>query len=262
VVYDIEMYTPSDSQEIRDAFGLFWRKKSGKKLPSELKGVTLSNVTTFPTRVRVRLLKEVCRRHQAANPDLSCFVTNYLARPELKIRDRKGPMLSYTYTETVQKLSHHLTTDFLSELSKFAKTNLSDEEIRERFLVLSPDFISPPTVANDDGSAMSVDMPPEPSVNQAILVSVPAPIPLPSASQADLVSNPAPGSLTVQLDPAAIGLPVLSAGSWADEIPPQASTEASATLQSGYPAPLESGNDPDSLQKRNRDRYVVKPTPY
>jgi len=84
VIYDVEMYSAGASQAIRDAFGLFWRKKSGKRLPPDLKGISFTNATTFPTRVRLRLLKELCRRHQLSNPNLSCYVTSYLARPELK----------------------------------------------------------------------------------------------------------------------------------------------------------------------------------
>jgi hypothetical protein len=96
VIYDVEMRTPWASQDICDAYGLFWRKKSGRCLPPELKGIAFSNATTFSTRVRLRLLKELCRKHQLANPTLSCFVTSYLARPELKIRDRRGLIASLT----------------------------------------------------------------------------------------------------------------------------------------------------------------------
>jgi hypothetical protein len=135
------MTTPYASQEIRDAYGLFWRKKSGKRLPNDLKGISFSNSTTFSTRVRLRLLKELCRRHQAANPDLSCYVTSYMARPELRIRERRGMVTSLTYTKAIQQLSHHLTISFLQELYKYAKTNLPEKEIAERFLILTPDLL-------------------------------------------------------------------------------------------------------------------------
>ncbi len=234
-MYDIEMISSTDSQEIRDAFGLFWRKKSGKKMPTELKGVSLSNVTTFPTRVRVRLLKEVCRRHQSANPDLSCFVTNYLPRPELKIRDRKGPMLSYNYTETVQKLSHHLTTDFLADLSKFARANLSDEEIKDRFLVLSPDFINPPVHSASSSMAMAVDESP--------------------------LGDPNPSSLPTGPDTATANLSAQQVNSWADDLTSQAASPGSSTL-SQNPNQAGSESDADALKKRNRDRYLKKTAPY
>jgi len=148
----------SESRAIRDGFGQFWRKKSGKKLPDGLKGITIANSTTFPTRVRVRLLKEVARRHSLANPELSCFVTNYYPRPELKIRSRKSPMVTMTYSDAVTRLPQHLSKDFLIELYEYARSVLPDEEIVERFLVLSPDLLKPGS-GHADISTMSTDEP-------------------------------------------------------------------------------------------------------
>jgi hypothetical protein len=157
-IYDVEMETVAESRAVRDGFGQFWRKKSGKRLPDALKGVTIANSTTFPTRVRVRLLKEVARRHSIANPELTCFVTNYYPRPELKIRSRKSPMVTLTYSEAVVKLPQHLTNEFLIELYEYARTVLPDEEIVERFLVLSPDLLKPGSGLDPaNSSAMSVD---------------------------------------------------------------------------------------------------------
>jgi len=256
VVYDVEMFNPSDSQEIRDAFGLFWRKRSGRRLPDELKGVSVSNVTTFPTRVRVRLLKEVSRRHQAANPHLSCFVTNYLPRPELKIRDRKGPILSMDYTETVQKMSHHLTLDFLTELCAFAKTNLPETEVAERFLVLSPDFLDKNLVVqhNDGESSMSVD---------------------------EVSPNPVPGNApnNVSVEPNAsqtsqfISAPSTS---WAEDHPPSATPTGTTVgvnqlvmdqaMDIGAEITLSQQDsldpDEDPLKKRNQDRFLKRSQPY
>ena len=48
-VYDIEMYSQSDTHTIEDDFGLYLQKKSGKRLQADLEGVTISNGTTFPT---------------------------------------------------------------------------------------------------------------------------------------------------------------------------------------------------------------------
>jgi hypothetical protein len=122
------MYSVNESRAIRDAFGKFWRRKSGSgnRLSKELRGITVTNVSTFSTRDRVCLLKEVCKKHQAANPELSCFVTNYLARHELKILPRRGPMVTLSYSEVVTQMSQHLLKDFLVDLFKFAKTNLPE----------------------------------------------------------------------------------------------------------------------------------------
>jgi hypothetical protein len=157
VIYDVEMTTIDASQAIRDAYGLFWRKKSGRRLPNSLKGISFSNATTYPTRVRIRMLKELCRKHQLANPALSCYVTSYLARPELKIRDRRGLVTSLTYSEAVQQLSQHLSLNFLQELYKYARANLPENEVIKRFLVLTPDLL---LGAQPEQVPMSVDDPP------------------------------------------------------------------------------------------------------
>jgi hypothetical protein len=152
------MESVSESRAIRDGFGQFWRKKSVRQLPSSLKGVTIANSTTFSTRVRVRLMKEIAHRHTISNPELTCFVTNYFPRPELKIRSRRSPMVTLSYTDAVLKMPHHLSNEFLIELYKYAKSVLPDEEIVERFLVLSPDLLTPnPGTGLVDASAMSVD---------------------------------------------------------------------------------------------------------
>ncbi len=202
VVYDIEMYSNQDSQDIRDAYGLFFRKKSGKRMPDSLKGISISNVTTFSTRVRVRLLKEVSHRHQLANPTVSCFVTAYLPRPELKIRECKGPLTSLSYTKTVQQLSHHLSYDFLRELTLFARTNLPEKELKERFLVLSPDLLIP---SQQDNLSMSVDeaspqnsstpfgaVLTQPPVSQAPVQLPPTQAPGPSSQSVALSTPPLP----------------------------------------------------------------------
>jgi len=247
------MFNPADSQEIRDAFGLFWRKKSGKQMPAELKGISLSNVTTFPTRVRVRLLKEICRRHQAANPHLSCFVTNYLPRPELKIRDKKGPMLSLTYSEAVLQMSHHLTTEFLTELSKFARTNLPEVEVRDRFLVLSPDFINPPSPQEDTSSPMVIDNTIEQSSSQVAL-----------NDQAVLAASSVNPPILDSLDYVAASLPPHQTISWADDTALSSSSSVTAPPPPQVQLAFSQGADveEDPLLKRNRDRFLKKATPY
>jgi hypothetical protein len=231
---------------------------SGRRMPDSLKGITVSNVTTFPTRVRVRLLKEVCRRHQAANPSLSCLVTNFLHRPELKVRDRKGPMLSLTYTETVQKFSHYLTPEFLTELTTFARTNLPEEEVRDRFLVLSPDYLSgPPTSAE----AMSVSGTPPPAPAPA---PVPTPPPLPqiqASTQASASASGVPGTLPstpLLLDWSSFEAdPVGPANVTLGQISPSAGLVNSQTSSHQL-----SSNSGGNLPKRNRDRFAPKTVPY
>jgi len=282
VIYDIEMSSPDASQTIRDAFGLFWRKRSGRRLPDDLKGISFSNAVTFPTRVRIRLLKELCRRHQQANPTLSCFVTSYLSRPELKIRDRRGLVTSLTYTEAVQQLSHHLTHEFLKELFIFAKTNLPEREVFERFLVLSPDLLTDSLIepmAVDPPQALPPPLLPEQSSQGQIVFA-----PTTSSSQPSTLSPTTSGLGTAHFSPtpsASIPATVPSVSTFAPPLTTSASSPGPtfATLTNvvitpplvSSPAPLPTATVNDStasdggfivVHKRNRNRFAKKSVPY
>jgi hypothetical protein len=86
-------------------------------------------------------------------------VTNYLARPELKVRERRGPLNSYTYSQAIQKFPQHLSLEFLRDLYLYAKTSLPEREVVERFLILTPDlFDIPPQQPNStEDESMVVD---------------------------------------------------------------------------------------------------------
>ncbi len=324
VVYDVEMTTAGASQAIRDAFGLFWRKTSGRRLPPELKGISFTNATSFPTRVRLRLLKELCRHHQVANPQLSCFITSYLPRPELKIRDRRGLVTSLTYTQAVQQLPHHLTIPFLQDLYNYAKTNLPEKEVIERFLILTPDLLlgTPPeqlSMSTDDSPAHQGDSTPFASTQQApVVVSTAQSLPSsshftsfpPPPYQPSLIGSFAQNSQlnTALLDsqasqPSAVtyaslaslpptsGAPVaMFVGTSAPPTPTPAPAQVTAHTQQTTTSPtyavltpvqfsptdassgsfltsaissgMETVSNNDSLDKRNRQRFTQKSTPY
>ncbi len=76
-----------------------------------------------------------------------------------------------TYTKAVQQLSHHLTHSFLQDLYQYAKTNLPEAEIVERFLILTPDLLlgvpaDPVPMSVDDPSPQVI---PAVSTDQASL---------------------------------------------------------------------------------------------
>jgi hypothetical protein len=228
------MYSAGASQAIRDAFGLFWRKKSGKRLPPDLKGISFTNATTFPTRVRLRLLKELCRRHQLSNPNLSCYVTSYLARPELKIRDRRGMVTSLTYVQAVQQLPHHFTLSFLRDLYQYARTNLPEKEVIERFLILTPDLL---LGANPEQLSVSMD---DLSGTQQGVVQLPSgQLPDPSTPATQGQHAPlAPNAPNVSLPPPMSLPPPTSQGLFSVGAPAQGQFQpvvASSTFQSFMP---------------------------
>jgi hypothetical protein len=224
-IYDVEMPSMSESRAIRDGFGQFWSKKSGKRMPDGLKGVTIANSTTFPTRVRVRLLKELARKHSIANPELSCFVTNYFPRPELKIRSRRNPMVTLSYTDAVVRLPHHLSNEFLIELYEYARSVLPDVEIVKRFLVLSPDLLKPGS-GHADSSSMSLDDQPPSNENPPSSHSEPQP----SGSQNEYSSTSGTASAT-------------------------AASASPAPATAPTASPQETADDVADVNKKNRGRY-------
>jgi hypothetical protein len=257
VIYDVEMMSASDSQSIRDAYGLFWRKRSGKRLPDGLRGLTLTNTTTFPTRVRVRLLKELCCLHQAANPTVSCFVTSYLPRPELKIRDRKGPLLSLTYTKAIQKLSYHHSLDFLKELYNYAKTNLPEEEVTERFLILSPDLFC---TASGDLISMSVDEGAPPTIPQVVPVSAP----LPTLSSTSLLGTPPSISQSFAASAAPTTFTVAPTQGVSLTSTPNSLNNLQPASQTASPFPLGQASESEFelVDRRGRTRFSQRAAPY
>jgi hypothetical protein len=87
--------------------------------------------------------------------------------------------VTMNYTDAITKLSHHLSIEFLTELYEYARSVLPDDEIVERFLVLSPDLLRPSS-DHADLSAMSTDEPqpeataPQPTNEEASSVEVAA----------------------------------------------------------------------------------------
>ena len=146
--YDVQMETKEMASLIRSTFGGYWKKavkgQTKAPLPPALNNISLTISHTFATRVRVRILRQISKLHQSANPELSVFVTNYLPRPTLKVRATSGKIDTFTYVSAVKRFSHHLSREFLIEETKFAKNSMSMDSLLPYFLVLSPDLILPP----------------------------------------------------------------------------------------------------------------------
>lgn len=142
-VYDIEMRTVASSSKIRSTYGSYFRR-GGTPPPPALSRISITNSLTFASRVRVRLLKEIAKRHKLANSDLSVFVTSYDPRPVLKIKDKKGPVSTFGFCEAMQRFSHHFTQEFLVNMTRFANVQIARDDLTPLFLVLSQDLLKGP----------------------------------------------------------------------------------------------------------------------
>jgi len=113
---------------------------------------------------------------------------------------------SLTYIQAVQQLPHHFTLSFLHDLYQYARTNLPEKEVIERFLVLTPDLLLgvPP-----EQLSMSMDVIPS---SQNEVVQLPS-AQLPSAQlpSAQLPSaQVSTGLPSVTPAPATTGMPSMS----------------------------------------------------
>jgi hypothetical protein len=165
-------------------------------------------------------------------------VTNYLSRPELKIRERRGPLNSYTYSKAIQKFPQHLSLEFLRDLYLFAKTNLPEREVMERFLVLTPDlFDVPPTQpSHPDLEPMAVDEAPTTGAPVSLVSSPPVSLATAPSSQtiAQAVSTSAPtATINAILPPSILVLPPTS-------LPPPTFAAVAATSTSSSQPTLAS----------------------
>lgn len=145
--YDVLMANVEASERIRNAYGSFWKKPAPGKaripIPPILSNVSIAISHTFATRIRVKLMKEMAKHHQAANPEIGVFVTNFLPRPAFKIRHPGGRIDSYSFVDAIKRFGHHLSRDFLVAETAYAKTNIQLDHLIPYFLVLSPDLVLP-----------------------------------------------------------------------------------------------------------------------
>jgi len=80
-----------------------------------------------------------------------------------------------------------LTHEFLTGLTRFARTNVPEGELVDRFVVLSPDLLGSGGTNEGDLSAMSVDL--APVLNSSTSALPPTSTPLPSSQTARLNST-------------------------------------------------------------------------
>lgn len=148
--YDVEMGSVNSSNQVRRAYGSYWASSSKKAIPPALNNISISISHTPATRIRVRMMKEMVKRHLAANPDsnLKMFVNNYEPRPVIKLKAQKSAMKTYSFVEAVQSFGHLLSPEFLTATTKAAIGAVSKSKVVSTFLLLNPDFVNDNPNAN------------------------------------------------------------------------------------------------------------------
>jgi hypothetical protein len=165
VSYTAKLENVEIARDVRRKFGRFFHDKQDRR-PSTLKEISISNVVTKETRVRIAILKVLGKRYHTSNPGSKVQVIGYEPRPILRlvppstVSDARPK--SYNFIEAVTKLATTLVDDDLAEVARKASGQFSGK-LRELFVILSDDLV--PRGANVRGNkrgpdAQSEDEPP------------------------------------------------------------------------------------------------------
>ena len=142
--YHAQCLKIEDSKEIRDKFGSFFIGAGGDKRPDSLKHVSIQNLVTPATSVRVAILKVLGQRYTSSDPGSRSQVIHYASRPLLKLtpsaseKDRR--VQTYDFIEAIKSLPTNFTTEEYSVIGKQVSEKLFGQ-LRSLFVVISDDVI-------------------------------------------------------------------------------------------------------------------------
>ena len=141
VTYSVQMKEVADAKSIRSKFGsLFQRGQDAR--PEALSAISIQNLVTRETRIRISIMKILAKRYQDANPEGKAQVIGYVPRPILKLtppptaKDRR--VRSFNFIEAIQKLPTNFTKEEVGALTRRAASRFPGQ-LRSLFVVLSDD---------------------------------------------------------------------------------------------------------------------------
>jgi hypothetical protein len=141
--YSVRMENVEVAREIRKNFGHFFQGGSDSR-PARFSKISISNVVTRETRVRIALLKILGKKYKDSNPGSRVQVIGYEPRPVLRLvpppeASDKRPK-TFTFIEAVTKLSSALVDDDLRDLASKASGQFGGR-LRELFVILNDDMV-------------------------------------------------------------------------------------------------------------------------
>lgn len=157
--YHVLMSSVKDSKEIRDTFGSFFIGL-GDKRPDALKHISIQNLVTPATSVRIAILKVLGQRYSSSNPGSRVQVIGYDPRPVLKLTppasatDRR--VQTFSFIEAIKNLPTNFSTDELSTIAKQVPEKLFGQ-LRSLFVVISDDVIKKRSFKSGNTKAKSAD---------------------------------------------------------------------------------------------------------
>jgi len=143
VSFSCQLESVEKAKEVRRLFGRYFTGGKDSR-PSELRNISISNVVTKETRVRIALMKILGKKYLDSNQGARVQVIGYEARPLLRLippsdADDRRPK-TFTFIEAAQKLSKTLIDSELSEVAAKASAQFSGR-LRELFVIISDDMV-------------------------------------------------------------------------------------------------------------------------
>jgi hypothetical protein len=145
VTYSVRLSSVEASRSIRSSFSGFFKGGTDSR-PTELKNISISNVITRETRIRISILKLFAKRYLDSNPGSKVQVIGYEPRPLLRLTppaDSAGKasrVQTYTFMEAVKKLPATFSDEEVGKILRQASSQFPGR-LRSLFVVLSDDRV-------------------------------------------------------------------------------------------------------------------------
>ena len=146
-VVNVRMDSITTSQRFRVLYSSFFGRNSRVSLPASLKGVSVRNMVTLNTRIRIAILQQLGANYKSRNPGSSFKVRGYDPRPTLIIFPAPGTSATsgtsgrpqtFTFMDAVQNLPSTLSDENLSKIFQVVGSH-HQENLRKYFVILSDD---------------------------------------------------------------------------------------------------------------------------
>jgi len=139
--YSVQLDSVSDSRLIRSKFGSFFARGVDNRPPG-LRDISISNVVTRETRIRISLLKLFAKKYRDSNVGSKTLVVGYEPRPLLKLTpppEANQRVRTLTFIEAVKSLPKSFSSDDLAPIVRAAKASFPGR-LKSLFVVISDDM--------------------------------------------------------------------------------------------------------------------------
>ena len=146
-VVNVRMDSVETSQRFRVLYSSFFGRNSRVSLPASLKGVSVRNMVTINTRIRIAILQQLGANYKNRNPGSSFKVRGYDPRPQLVVFPAAGASASsgtsgrprtFNFMDAVQTLPTNLSDENLSKIFQVVGAH-HQGALRKYFVILSDD---------------------------------------------------------------------------------------------------------------------------